>query len=83
MDFWSATVIVRCDHPGDRPLCAAVARAFARESGLSEVASAELATSVAELVSNLVRHAGSGELIVRRVDRPVPALEVEVSDKGP
>ncbi len=51
--------------------------------GLSKRAAWEVATSIAELVSNAVRHAGGGELEVRIVTTPRRALEVVVRDHGP
>lgn len=76
-------VVVRCEHASDGPLCAVIAEDFARQSGLSRIACQALATSVAELVGNALRHAGAGELTLRRIGVPVSAVEVVVCDQGP
>jgi serine/threonine-protein kinase RsbT len=67
----------------DRLAAAAVARNYARALGLSTRESQEVALSVAELASNAIRHAGGGEVRLRRVEEPFPALEVLVLDRGP
>jgi serine/threonine-protein kinase RsbT len=74
---------VKLSNHSDRHAAAAIARGYARELGLSERESHEVALCVAELASNAVRHAGGGELRLHSVDDPFPALAVVVSDRGP
>ena len=54
-----------------------------REVGLSKRAAWECGTSVAELVSNAIRHGGGGELELRIVVSPRRAIEIVVRDHGP
>jgi serine/threonine-protein kinase RsbT len=71
------------DHQNDRTTLAVSAMRIAREAGLTTRACWEVATSVAELVSNATRYAGGGELEIRLVSEPRRALEVVVRDRGP
>ncbi|BDP42629.1 TorS-related protein [Deinococcus aetherius] len=57
---------------------------FARTLGLGEVRQGEVAIIVTELASNLVKHAGGGEVLVRAVEqRAAPGLEILALDRGP
>jgi serine/threonine-protein kinase RsbT len=76
---------VRVDfgHPNDRTTLAVAVMRLARDAGVPLRACWEIATSVAELVSNATRHAGGGELEARIVETPRRAFEVVVRDHGP
>ena len=67
----------------DRFACAHDAVREAQHLGFSRTAAIEIAVAVAELVSNAVRHAGGGTLVVRRVTTPHIGVEVVVRDRGP
>jgi serine/threonine-protein kinase RsbT len=57
---------------------------YAREAGFDETLSRMIATSVSELVRNILKYAGSGQFRLRRVQRPGGSgIEIEVSDNGP
>ncbi|WP_027481286.1 ATP-binding SpoIIE family protein phosphatase [Deinococcus pimensis] len=57
---------------------------LARSLGLNDVRQGEVALVVTELGTNLVKHAGEGELLVRPVEGGArPAVEVLALDRGP
>lgn len=58
------------------------AKAMAADLGLSEALQSDLAVVVTELGTNLVRHAGGGELIVSPCEHPA-AVDVISIDEGP
>src|ERR1700683_860713 len=60
------------------------ARQIARELGFGEQASEEIVLVVAELASNLVKHAGHGALSLRPLNHGESiGIEVETEDRGP
>ncbi len=67
----------------DRFACASHARAFGRDAGMSARRSEELALAVAELASNVARHAVDGTIELRRRDTVRPMVEVVCRDRGP
>jgi len=77
----------RFSHIHDASWCAPRAERLARALGLAEHESAELAIVVSELVTNAVKYAGGGELVVRALDAAAGTarvgIEVVVSDDGP
>jgi anti-sigma regulatory factor (Ser/Thr protein kinase) len=57
---------------------------FCRSLGFDETLAGRVSIVVTELATNLVKHAGGGELILRsRNDADTPALEILSLDKGP
>ena len=57
---------------------------FAREAGFDETGSQMIATSVSELVRNVLKYAGSGVLELRLVKVDAGSgVEIEVTDHGP
>ena len=57
---------------------------YSQEAGFDEAPSQMIATAVSELVRNILKYAGSGEVRLRRVQRPSGGgIEVVVSDHGP
>ena len=57
---------------------------YAREAGFAEAPCQMIATAVSELVRNILKYAGSGELLIRRVQKAgAHGLEIEVVDHGP
>jgi serine/threonine-protein kinase RsbT len=57
---------------------------FAQEVGFDETPSRMIATAVSELVRNILKYAGSGEIRLRRAEGPGGrGIEIEVSDHGP
>ncbi|ACU61227.1 ATP-binding SpoIIE family protein phosphatase [Chitinophaga pinensis] len=53
------------------------------QCGLSEKKIAEIDIVVAEIGSNIIKHAGSGEVLVMLTDHPQPAIEIIGIDAGP
>jgi serine/threonine-protein kinase RsbT len=58
-------------------------RRFAALLGFSRRAQWEVAIAASEAAANMVKHAGGGTLILRRLDEPEPGLELEARDSGP
>lgn len=57
---------------------------YCREAGFEETPSRMIATAVSELVRNILKYAGSGEICLRRVKgMGCRGVEVEVTDQGP
>ena len=57
---------------------------YSREAGFEETPSHMIATAVSELVRNILKYAGSGEIRLRRVKgMGVRGIEVEAVDRGP
>lgn len=76
------TYIVSADH--DVATVVMAAYVLANRFGFSQVASSELATSVSELATNIVKYAGTGTVSFERLTRqPDTGLEVVVRDRGP
>jgi serine/threonine-protein kinase RsbT len=74
---------MKLENHNDRLAAAIFAREYARKVGLSAREAHEVALSAAELASNAIRHAGGGEVWLRKIDEPFPALELSVLDRGP
>jgi serine/threonine-protein kinase RsbT len=77
------TLVLRGGSSSDRFACAAFARSFALQHGLSERACSELAIAVAELSSNVARHASEGTLTLSYVATPAPHILLVCRDRGP
>jgi len=57
---------------------------FSKAAGFDEVPSNLIATAVSELVRNILKYAGTGELCLRRVkDYSRHGIEIEATDSGP
>ena len=57
---------------------------FSRDAGFGEAPSQMVATAVSELVRNILKYAGTGEICVRRVRKMgASGLEIEALDQGP
>jgi serine/threonine-protein kinase RsbT len=67
----------------DRVVASSMAYRFAAKAGLGKRGCSEVAICVAELVSNVARHATGGELTMRIVTEPRRAVEIVVRDRGP
>jgi anti-sigma regulatory factor (Ser/Thr protein kinase) len=53
------------------------------QCGLTEKKVAEIDIVVAEIGSNIIKHAGGGEVLVMLTDTPHPAIEIIAIDSGP
>ena len=57
---------------------------YSREAGFGETPSQMIATSVSELVRNILKYAGSGEIRLRRIKKMGGrGIEIEAIDQGP
>ena len=57
---------------------------FSQAAGFAETPSRMIATAVSELVRNILKYAGSGEMKIKRVEKPgARGVEIVVSDHGP
>ncbi len=57
---------------------------YSQKAGFGETSSRLIATAVSELVRNILKYAGSGEVRLRRVTAMGrPGIEIEVTDQGP
>lgn len=57
---------------------------YSREAGFDEAPSRMIATAVSELVRNIIKYAGSGEIRLRKVSKMgVRGIEIEALDNGP
>ena len=57
---------------------------YSREAGFDETPSRMIATAVSELVRNILKYAGTGEIRLRRVKRMGGhGIEIEAVDQGP
>src|SRR5690348_12335077 len=70
--------------------CAEARRAavgLARDLGFNEVLTGQVAIVVTEAVTNILKHAGRGEILLQSAEQdredPVPQLELLALDKGP
>jgi serine/threonine-protein kinase RsbT len=59
------------------------ARALAARAGFEGVDLTLLATAVSEVVRNIVRFAGTGEVVIELLERPRPGIRVVARDAGP
>ena len=57
---------------------------YSREAGFDETPSRMIATAVSELVRNILKYAGTGEIRLRQVkELSRRGIEIEVVDQGP
>ena len=57
---------------------------FSRNAGFGEAPSQMVATAVSELVRNILKYAGTGEICIRRVRKMgASGIEIEALDQGP
>jgi serine/threonine-protein kinase RsbT len=57
---------------------------YSREAGFDETPSRMIATAVSELVRNILKYAGTGEIRLRRVKEPSRrGIEIQAVDRGP
>jgi hypothetical protein len=75
-------IVMPCRDGGEAALSEHVAFAFARDAGLRGVDVWFAAACVSLLAVHVVRR-GGGEIELRVVDAPRPALEVRATDDGP
>lgn len=74
----------RVEGEADIYAAAGMARGMARGMGFNEADAARIEIAVRELASNIIRHAGCGEIHVREVEEGNrQGLEIEAVDQGP
>lgn len=74
---------IDCGHATDHVVAASLARRFAEDSGFDPNAASAVAIAVAELVSNAVRHAGTGTLELQGLFEQQRGVQICVTDRGP
>jgi serine/threonine-protein kinase RsbT len=79
----SAPVSYRIGFPHDAIFCSRQAMAFAAGLGFDGADLHALGIVVSELVTNVLRYAGSGLLLLRRREGPRVGVELTVEDHGP
>ncbi len=76
--------VIFIEESEDTFLAVIAARNFARTAGFSQVNAELIATAVSELVTNILRYAGSGEIqIISINDGLYSGIEIISKDKGP
>lgn len=75
--------VLKISHESDRIWCASRCMRFAAEAGFAEPALSQIGIAVSELVTNVLKFAGTGTLSLRRIAEPRPGIEVTVEDNGP
>lgn len=75
---------LRIEAAEDAAMASVVARELARNAGLAAASGAAFATAVSELVTNVVKYAGRGWVMLRvSTDSDPPGIEAIVEDRGP
>jgi anti-sigma regulatory factor (Ser/Thr protein kinase) len=74
---------LRVDDPSGVAPARRAAERLAEDLGLDEQARGQAAIVVTELATNLLRHAGGGEIVLRRSPVVVGALDAVAWDRGP
>ncbi|MBI5536410.1 MAG: ATP-binding protein [Deltaproteobacteria bacterium] len=67
----------------DAVVCSQKSARFAEAAGLSHRSAKQVAIAVSELVTNVIKYAGSGKLVLRRLPGDRAGIEVVVEDQGP
>ncbi len=73
----------RIETEADIYAAAGMALEMARAMGFGNADAARIEIVVRELASNIIRHAGRGEILMREVTTDRKGLEVEAIDQGP
>lgn len=69
---------------GDVAVAIMRARQHSQEAGFDVSTSCRIATAVSELARNIIKYAGQGEIILRRVAAPgTSGIEIRAQDQGP
>ena len=77
---------VRVQIHGDACVRRAILEAadMSQQFGLREDQKSRVMTAVSELARNIIKYAGSGEILVRKLERgPASGLEITAHDRGP
>ncbi|HXU70008.1 MAG TPA: hypothetical protein VN947_11800 [Polyangia bacterium] len=75
-------LLLQCRDEREATLCEAIAFAFARDAGLRGIDVWHVAACAVTLGNHLLAR-GGGDLELRVVDEPQPAIELLASDDGP
>ncbi|MBW2278260.1 MAG: ATP-binding protein [Deltaproteobacteria bacterium] len=67
----------------DALLCSRFCYQLGEEIGFTDRELWEISIVVSELVTNALKFAGGGRMLVRLLPRPRPGIEIEVEDDGP
>jgi anti-sigma regulatory factor (Ser/Thr protein kinase) len=77
------SIRVHVDHASAVGDARRAVRELAKGAGLDPASSGKLELAVTELGTNLVRHAGEGDLLLRSSNGAAPAAEIVSVDRGP
>jgi serine/threonine-protein kinase RsbT len=73
---------IRSEHDASRAVLESTL--YSREAGFADAPSQMIATAVSELVRNILKYAGTGEIRLRHVKRMGDrGIEIEAIDEGP
>jgi serine/threonine-protein kinase RsbT len=75
--------VVAISRSVDTIFCSREATLLAGRVGIDTTGIWEVAISVRELVTNVLKFAGKGRLILKRLSEPRPGIEITVEDDGP
>ena len=76
-------IVVRVEEPSQVAAARRAAADLSWQLRFDETTAGRLALVVTELATNLVKHGGGGELLLRQVETPPGAVEVFALDRGP
>ena len=76
-------VLVRLDHVSQVGEVRRLATSMAGRLGFNEHDQGRVALVLTEAANNVIKHAGSGEIVLRSATHSIPRIEALVVDKGP
>ncbi len=78
-----AETVVPIRVEGDVVVARRTVRDAAAKMGFGITDTTRIVTAASELARNIIKYAQEGEMFIRVIDRDVPGLELEFSDRGP
>lgn len=74
---------LRIARESDAIFCSSEAARYAQRAGFAGKDLWEVAIAVSELVTNVIKYAGTGRVILCQLDQPRLGIEIVVEDEGP
>jgi anti-sigma regulatory factor (Ser/Thr protein kinase) len=78
-----APIVIRVEEPSQVAAARQAAADLSWRLRLDETTAGRLALVVTELATNLIKHGGGGEVLLRQIQTPLRAVEVFALDHGP
>src|SRR6267378_6864745 len=79
-----APIVVTVNNTGEARSTTLAAKTLAQSMGFTPAASEEIALATSELASNLIKHAGGGDIELKPLDSAAnTGIEIVSQDKGP